>query len=312
MLALVRDGGKQGVTIVEAVGETMVRLEVRELSGFKSLWLHSDGICCYDRIPDRLLDLGCCGYCIPQVLPALMIQMYQAPRLLTIGSLTTWARPGRCNDTPAGCRLAMQFMAVLSRSLLRTLIVKVPNLAARAYVDDIVCHSGESERISEEFATAHEIYRQWVQALALLLKAELVPGKVWWACRGAGLCKFGYAVVSEVQDLGVDLCLCGAGRRSTHHTRMQQAFAKCHRLQRSSGFTQVQLQLGVRLIILGKDLWASEPCPPSWSVMTELGQQVARVICKTLMGRNLELAFGILDSCYDPRAHPTLYHCFLA
>ena len=155
----------------------------------------------------------------------------------------------------------------------------------------------------------HGIYRQWVEALGFVANSKTGI----WSRHGGHLAaqaysgQFGYAIVSEVRDLGVDLCLRGAGRRPTHTTRMKQAFAKCLRLQRASGFSQVQLQLGVRLIILGKALWASELCPPSWHTMTELGQQVAKAIYKTLMGRNVELALGILAT--TPGLIPHHLHC---
>ena len=74
-------GGKQGITVIEAVGETMVRLEVRELAGHTTLGLHSDLTRCYERIPHRLLHLIGCRYGIPIApLLKLVIQMYQAPR----------------------------------------------------------------------------------------------------------------------------------------------------------------------------------------------------------------------------------------
>ena len=289
-------GGKQGITVIEAVGETMVRLEVRELAGHTTLGLHSDLTRCYERIPHRLLHLIGCRYGIPTPLLKLVIMMYQFPKILSVDSLSTWARDGRCNGTLAGCRLAVQFMALLGDTLLRTLHRHTPLLAARAYVDDIVFHSGEGNKVLDEFNIAHGIYRQWIEALGFVANSKTGI----WSQHGGHLAaqaysgQFGYAVVSEVRDLGVDLCLRGAGRRPTHTTRMKRAFANCLRLQRSSGFSQVQLQLGVRLIILGKALWASELCPPSWHTMTELGQQVAKVIYKTLMGRNVELALGIL------------------
>eukprot|EP00971_Amphidinium_carterae_P037228 731510-Amphidinium_carterae.3 len=147
----------------------MLKLEVRSAIKKDTLGLHSDLTRCYERVPLHVMQAVAVAYGIPSTVVALIVSMYRAPNFLTVDCLTTSAHPDRVNGMLAGCRVAVQLMALLGDTLMRAWHRHVPTLDARGFVDDIVFHSGGHATVGARNVRAPMVP-------AILLNAEAATG----------------------------------------------------------------------------------------------------------------------------------------
>eukprot|EP00971_Amphidinium_carterae_P226180 4486465-Amphidinium_carterae.1 len=288
-------GGRARRKITEELADTLMRLDVREEAGIPVLGLHSDLTRCYEKVNLRLLADVLKARGVPAVLVEVAMATYRGPKLLTLGTVTCHAPSERSCGMPAGCPLAVYFLSILTATLFERLHQDHgDSLSARGYVDDIVFHTLKAEQCAHTFETAHTTFRDWVTAMGFQTNHKTAI----WHTKPVGRAVterladvWHYAQVDHVRDLGVDLTTKGVRQQPVARQRLKEAIRKVIRLQRLTGFTVTQKELGARMIIVAKALWGCELSPLPACNLEELQSAIARFVQPTARNVKVNLCF---------------------
>eukprot|EP00971_Amphidinium_carterae_P352258 6492512-Amphidinium_carterae.3 len=300
-------GGKPGVRIQRLIATTMMQLDTLSSTGEVVFGLHSDMTRCYERVPLRILERVLIHKGVHPRIVRLCMYMYRQPRILTMGTLSTWSDGDRHAGMPAGDPLAVPFMGILTTTLMEP--TEGMGATLRAYIDDIVMHSfTQNGRGYEQFLDVHAVFREWVDALGFLTNDKTSV----WSTTAAGQKKLeelaevhGYGQSTDIRDLGVDIAVRGVTKSDTSRVRLRTSVERCYRLHRCSGFNMVERQLGALQLVLAKATWGRELVPASGAILSELGKSISKFVFGPVGGRNQELSLGVFTKSANliPRYH---------